>query len=314
MLAHTHDLLEKAHRGKYAVGAFNINNLEMLQGVVRGAEAAKAPVIVQTSEGAWDYAGMEELGALVQVVAKKSKVPIAFNFDHGHDIEKVKRAIESGLYSSVMVDASHLSLEENMAVTQDVVKLAHKYKVTVEAELGRISGTEDYIVVKDREVFFTDPEQAQLFVDNTKCDALAISVGTAHGAFKFEGEPQLAIDRIKAIAKVAKIPLVLHGASEVDHEMVKRLHKKCSIYGDCARLAGSQGVPNAQIRKAIHAGIAKINVDTDLRIAFTAAVREKLMADHEVFDPRKILAPARDLMAEVVREKCELFGAKGKGK
>src|SRR3990167_2955200 len=151
MLAQTHNLLEKAHRGHYAVGAFNINNLETLQGIVRGAETAKAPVIVQTSEVAWDYAGMEELGALVQVVAKKAKVPVALNFDHGRDVEKVKRAIESGLYSSVMIDASHLPFEENMAATKEIVKLAHKNKVTVEAELGRISGTEDYIVVKDRE-------------------------------------------------------------------------------------------------------------------------------------------------------------------
>lgn len=309
MLTRTKDILLKAHSKKYAVGAFNINNLEIAQAVARGAQEINAPVIMQTSEGAIDYAGLEELGALVYAIAKKTKVPISLHLDHGRDKEKILMVIDSGFYSSVMIDASHLPFEENIRTTEEIVKYAHKNKIACEAELGRISGTEDYIAVQDREVFFTDPAQARLFVDKTKCDFLAISVGTAHGAFKFDGEVSLDIDRIKMIAKRVSVPLVLHGASEVDQEMIRRLHKKCSILGDCARLANSSGVSNAQIRKAIRAGINKINVDTDLRIAFTAAVREKLMGDQEVFDPREILGQARDLMAEVVKEKCVLFGS-----
>ncbi len=313
MLATLNDILPKARKQKYAIGAFNINNLEIAQGVVNAAVALKSPVILQTSEGALEYAGMDYLAVIVHVAAESSRIPIVFHLDHGKNIELVLAAIESGLYSSVMFDGSSLPYEENIALTKLVVKKAHARNISVEAELGRIFGQEDTVSVQEREILYTDPDEAREFVRQTQCDALAVSIGTAHGAIKSIGKPRLDIKRLSLIAKAVSIPLVLHGASSVSPSLVTRLHTSCQKLNDCERLSGARGIPISQEKKAIMEGICKINVDTDLRIAFTVAVRETLLNDHHAYDPRTILGPARDLISEVVEEKIRLFGSMGKG-
>lgn len=311
MLVTLKNILQKANKGNYAVGAFNVNNLEILDAVIRAAETMRSPVIVQTSEGGVHYAGMEEVVALMRLKAKKATVPVAVHLDHGKDVKLVRKAIDSG-YTSVMIDGSHLSFAQNVAVTKDIVRRAHARKISVEAELGAIAGIEDFVSVAERDAHLTSPEQAVDFVQKTGCDALAIAVGTAHGAFKFKGEPKLDIDRIKKIKKLTKMPLVLHGASGISPELLRRMHTQCSVFGDCARLDGARGVSDRMIRLAIKAGINKINIDSDLRIAFTAAVREKMLQDKKTFDPRTILGYARDLMQKVVEEKMKLFGSAGR--
>lgn len=310
MLTTLKKVLTKADAGGYAVGAFNINDLEILQAVMTAAVAMKSPVIIQTSEGAIEYAGMDYLKAMVDVAAK-AKVPVVFHLDHGRDLKIVKKAIDSG-YTSVMYDGSALPEKRNIADTKKVVAWARKKGVSVEAELGAIAGIEDFVSVEARDAHLTNPAAALAFVQATKCDALAIAVGTLHGAFKFKGETNLDFDRIAAIKKLVKLPLVLHGASGISPELVERTKTQCSILGDCARLEGARGVSDEAIGKAIKRGINKINVDSDLRIAFTAAVRETIVNDKKVIDPRKILGPAKTLIAEVVKHKMELFGSAGK--
>jgi fructose-bisphosphate aldolase, class II len=310
MLATLKQVLKKAHEKGYAVGAFNVNNLEILQAVMDAAVAMKSPVIVQTSEGAVEYAGMDYLFAMVKVAAK-AKVPVVFHLDHGKDLKVVKRAIESG-YTSVMYDGSALPEKENISNTKKVVAWAKKKGVSVEAEIGAIAGIEDFVSVEEKDAHLTNPDGALAFVKATKCDALAIAVGTLHGAFKFKAETVLDFDRISAIKKAVKMPLVLHGASGISPELVERTKTQCAILGDCARLEGAHGVSDKAIQEAVKRGINKINVDSDLRIAFTAAVRETIIADKKAIDPRKILGPARKLMAEVVKHKMELFGSAGK--
>ncbi len=314
MLVNLNSVLKKARKGGYAVGAFNINNLEIAQAIIDGAEQLNAPVILQTSEGALEYAGMDYLAAIAHVAAQGSSVPVVFHLDHGKNELLVKTAIKSGLYTSVMFDGSSHSLKENIKKTKQIVKLAHARKITVEAELGAIAGVEDLVNVKEKDAFFTDPQQAERFVKETKCDALAVSIGTAHGAFKkkAKGDIKLDLKRLEEISKRVSVPLVLHGASGIDDKWLKRLHKQCSILGDCKRLAGAKGVPMSEEKKAIKHGVAKINIDSDLRIAFTASVRETLISDKTVFDPRKILGPARDLITQVVKEKIKAFGSAGK--
>lgn len=312
MLVHPKPMLQRALREKYAIGAFNVNNLEILQGVVRAAVAQRAPVIVQTSEGAIEYAGMGELVAMVRVVAKAARAPIVLHLDHGKDLDVVRAAIRSG-YTSVMYDGSSLPYEENVRNTAKVVRWAHAKGIPVEAELGAIRGVEDFISVSEREASFTIPEQALDFVERTGCDSLAIAIGTAHGAVKFTGEPRLDIARLKRIhALLPKTPLVLHGASAVPDDLVGETRMYCALLGDCQRLEGAKGVPDAMVKQAIRHGIAKINTDTDLRIAFTAAVRETLIEHKEVFDPRKLLGPARDAIQRVVEQRVQTFGSKGK--
>ncbi len=311
MLVTLKSILQKAHNGNYAVGAFNVNNLEILDAVIRAAEKMKSPVVVQTSEGGVHYAGMEEVVALMRVEAKKAKVPVAVHLDHGKDVALVRKAIASG-YTSVMIDGSALVYNKNVSITKDIVRRAHAKKISVEAELGAIAGIEDFVSVAERDAHFTSPEQAVDFVKKTKCDALAIAVGTSHGAYKFKTEPRLDIERIKEIKTLTKLPLVLHGASGISPELLKRMHKHCSVFGDCARLEGARGVSDRMIRLAIKAGINKINIDSDLRIAFTAAVREQLLKDKKTFDPRIILGSARTLMQKVVEEKMKLFRSAGK--
>ncbi|MFC1638712.1 class II fructose-1,6-bisphosphate aldolase [Patescibacteria group bacterium] len=312
MLTTLKRILTAADRGKYAVGAFNINNLEALQAVIETAVDQRSPVIVQTTEGAVEYAGMDYLEAMVSVAAK-SPVPVAFHLDHGKDLKVVRRAINSG-YTSVMYDGSILPYRQNAGNTKKVVRWAHAKGVSVEAEIGAISGVEDLVSVSEKQAVFTDPEEALKFWKETGCDALAISVGTAHGPNKFKAEAKLDIPRLRQIDELVKIPLVLHGASEIDEEMVKRTKKMCDVFGDCQRLAKAKGVPDAEIRKAIRAGIRKINIDSDLRIAFTAGIREDIVKRNDTIDPRKLLATSKKLMKDVVRDRMRVFGSRNRAK
>ena len=307
MLTSLAPILAKARRGRYAVGAFNVNNLEIIQAVMDAAEAERSPVILQTSEGAIDYAGMDELGTLVHLAAKKSKRPVVFHLDHGKNYDLVVEAIKSGYYTSVMYDGSSHEYEENIRKTKTIVKLAHARGISVEAELGAIAGIEDFVSVKERDAHFTDPTQAVDFVKRTGCDALAIAIGTSHGAFKFKGESNLDYSRLKKIAEHVKVPLVLHGASSVP-TWVKNL---CTEFG--CDIAAAKGVSEASIKKAVGLGINKVNVDTDLRIAFDAGIRKFLKERPEVIDPREILKPAKELITKVVRLKMKLLGCAGKG-
>ena len=304
MLVSLKQVLQKADKGGYAVPAFNINNLEILQAVMAAAVKLKSPVIIQTSEGAIEYAGMNYLKALVYEAAK-TVVPVVFHLDHGKDLKVIAQAIDSG-YTSVMIDASTKSYHENVSETRKVVSWAKKRGVSVEAELGAIKGIEDLVSVSEKQAFFTDPAQARDFVKDTGCDALAVSIGTAHGAFKSKGKVKLDIKRLAKINKLVDVPLVLHGASAVPKKLVELANK----YG--AEMGGTEGVPDGQIKLAIRAGIRKINTDTDLRLAFAAGVRRALAEDKKVFDPRKILIPARELMQKTAEERIKLFGSAGK--
>jgi fructose-bisphosphate aldolase class II len=306
MLVTLQTVLARARRGGYAVGAFNINNLETLQGIMDAAEAERAPVILQTSEGAIHYAGMEQLAALSHLAAKRTHLPVVFHLDHGKNEKLVIKAIKSGLYTSVMFDGSSLPYERNVRHTKALVKLAHARGVSVEAELGAIAGIEDFVSVSERDAHLTSPSQAKDFVERTGCDALAIAVGTSHGAYKFKAESALDFGRLKAIAEAVDVPLVLHGASSVPAD-IKRL---CTRYG--CEIAGAKGVSETHIKKAVKLGINKVNVDTDLRIAFDAGIRKFLKERPEVIDPREILKPARELIAQVVRRKMKLLGSSGK--
>ncbi len=299
------EILEDARKGKYGVGAFNINNMEFLQGIIEAAEEEKSPVIIAVSEGAMKYAGVEYIYAMVKVAAEKASVPVALHLDHGKHWDKIVLAIRSG-FTSVMIDASDKPFDENVAITNKVVDLAHAVGVTVEAELGRLAGVEDIVNVDEKEAILTNPEDAKRFVELSDVDALAVAVGTSHGAYKFKGEPKLDIERVKTIADLVQIPLVLHGASGVIPEIVELATK----YG--AKLPGAKGVPDDQIKLAIEAGICKINIDTDLRLAFLAAVRRELTEKPENFDPRKYLGPGREMVKEVVKKKMRLFGSSGK--
>lgn len=306
MLTSLTAVLQKAKRGRYAVGAFNINNLETLQAVVRAANDEGAPVVVQTSEGAITYAGMDELAALAHIAAAKTRVPVVFHLDHGKNYDLVVDAIKSGYYTSVMYDGSSLPYEENVAATKRIVKMAHAKGISVEAELGAIAGIEDFVSVEERDAHFTRPEEAADFVTRTGCDALAVAIGTSHGAFKFKEESRLDFARLKEIAAQVRIPLVLHGASGVP----ANIKKICTAYG--CEIAAAKGVSDASIKKAVSLGINKVNVDTDLRIAFDAGVRKFLHDNPEVIDPREILKPAVELMSKVVRQKMKLLGCSGK--
>lgn len=313
MLTSLVSVLKKAQKGGYAVPAFNINNLEIAQAVSAAAAAFRSPVIFATSEGAIAYAGMDALAGIVYALSHTARVPMVFHLDHGKDPALVERAIRSGLYTSVMIDASALPYKQNVRVTKKIVALAHRRGISVEAELGAIAGIEDFVSVEQRDAHLTNPEEAGRFVAETGCDALAVAIGTAHGAFKFKEEPMLDIDRLKKIRACVRVPLVLHGASGVNAEWVDMLRTKCNAVGDCSRLTGARGVSDVMVKKAVRAGICKVNVDTDLRIAFTAGVRQGLLDDPSVFDPRKILAPAKALLEEVAKRKMLLFGSRGKG-
>ncbi|RDV84532.1 class II fructose-1,6-bisphosphate aldolase [Ammonifex thiophilus] len=276
------EVLGAAAAGGYAVGAFNCNNMEILQAIMAAAEAERSPVIIQASQGAIKYAGLDYIAAMAKTALASATVPVVLHLDHGTSYEQVIRCLAAG-FSSVMIDASRLPLEENIALTKEVVKAARAVGASVEAELGRIGGTEDDISVAEREAFFTDPDEAAYFVEQTGVDALAVAIGTAHGPYRWE--PKLDFERLSQIAAKVKVPLVLHGSS---------------------------GVPAEDIREAIKRGIRKINIDTDIRIAFVKRMREVLAANPDEIDPRKILGPAREAATEVIREKMRIFGSSGK--
>ncbi|MEM2105028.1 MAG: class II fructose-1,6-bisphosphate aldolase [Candidatus Bathyarchaeia archaeon] len=304
MLVTNKDLLVPASRNGYAVGAFNINNLEALLAVSEAAVEEKSPVIVAVTPSAIKYGGLAYLSEIVKTAAKSVPVPMSLHLDHGEDFETVSKCVGAG-FTSVMIDGSFLKFEENVALTKHVVDLAHPKGVAVEAELGRLAGVEEK-TVEEKEAVLTDPETAKEFVKKTGVDALAVAIGTSHGAYKFKAEPKLDFERLRQIREKVDVPLVLHGASSVPQWIIEKAVK----YG--AELAGAKGIPEEHIKKAISLGIAKINIDTDLRLAFTATVREVLAKSPKEFDPRKILGPAKEAMKEVVKGKMRLFGSSGK--
>ncbi|MBI4152007.1 class II fructose-1,6-bisphosphate aldolase [Candidatus Woesearchaeota archaeon] len=303
MFHSTLKLLQKAQRGRYAVPHFNINNMEIVQGVTRAAATLRSPVILATSEGSLQYAGMNYLYSLAQTASEVTPIPIALHLDHGQNEEVVRKAILIG-YSSVMIDASHEPFERNVQKTKRIVQLAHRKDIAVEAELGTIGGAED--TVRERKIQYTDPNTAQEFVERTDCDFLAVAIGTSHGAYKFAGKPSLQHNILSQIRRRVQVPLVLHGASAVPRKIVVLAEK----YG--ASLQGVRGIPDAQIKKAIANGVTKINTDTDLRLAFDAAVRKALNNSPRDVDPRHILGPARDLIQHVAEQRIRLFGSAGK--
>ncbi len=275
-------ILRRAQSGGWAVGAFNCNNMEIVQAIIRAAEEESAPVILQASQGAIKYAGLDFIVAMARTAISQTSVPVAIHLDHGTSFEQVVRCIRGG-FTSVMIDGSHHPLAENIALTRRVVEVARAVDVSVEAELGRIGGTEDDISVAERDAFFTDPEEARLFVESTGVDSLAVAIGTAHG--RYRGEPKLDFQRLEQIRKAVNIPLVLHGSS---------------------------GVPADAVRQAIKLGVCKVNIDTDIRQSFTEAVRRVLAADPDEIDPRKVLGPAREAAVATIREKIRIFGSSGK--
>ena len=304
MLSTNNEILAFAKSGKYAVGAFNIHNLESLQAVITAAHEENSPVIVAATPSAIKYAGLAYLAEIVKTSAQLAPVPMSLHLDHGKEIETITKCVNTG-FTSIMIDGSQLDFEENIALTRDVVELAHPKCVAVEAELGRLAGVEE-VSVEKKEAILTDPEAAKEFVERTNVDALAVAIGTSHGAYKFKGEPKLDFKRLTEIREKVSVPLVLHGASGVPAWIIEKAQK----YG--AQLAGAKGMPDESIKQAIKLGIAKINIDTDLRLAFTATIREVLATTPTQFDPRKILGPARQAMKEVVRNKMRLFGSSNK--
>ncbi|MBS7632200.1 class II fructose-1,6-bisphosphate aldolase [Candidatus Bathyarchaeota archaeon] len=304
MLHTNKDILTKALEKGYAVGAYNINNLEALLAVSEASVEEKSPAIVAVTPSAIKYGGLAYLSNLVKTAAESVPVPMSLHLDHGEDFEVVSKCVSAG-FTSVMIDGSHLDFEGNIALTRKVVELAHPKGVSVEAELGRLAGVEEK-TVEEKEAILTDPAAAVEFVKRTGVDALAVAVGTSHGAYKFKGEAKLDFERLRVIREKVHIPLVLHGASSVPAWIIEKATK----YG--AELGGAKGIPEEHIKRAISLGIAKINIDTDLRLAFTATVREVLANSPKEYDPRKILGPAKDAMKEVVKGKMRLFGSSGK--
>lgn len=304
MLVSSSDLLFPAKRGLYAVGAFNIHNLESLLAVVEAALEEKSPAIIAITPGAMRYGGLENLSKLARTAAKYVPIPFSIHLDHGEDFETVSRCIKAG-FTSVMIDGSFLSFEDNVALTRRVVNFAHLRNVSVEAELGRLAGFEEK-AVEEKEAVLTDPDAASDFVKLTGVDALAVAIGTSHGAYKFKGEPKLDFERLRCISEKIDVPLVLHGASSVPQHIIDKAQK----YG--GEFPGAKGIPDDHIRKAISFGITKINIDTDLRLAFTSAIREFLAEHPKEFDPRKILSPAKEAMKQIIKGKMRLFGSSGK--
>jgi fructose-bisphosphate aldolase class II len=299
MLVSSKKLLLKAQKQGYAVGQFNVYNLESAQAVIAAAEREKSPIILGITEKSIDYVGLSELALIIRDLAKMSKVPIALHLDHGRTIEVVRDCLKAG-FTSVMFDGSFYNLGTNIKLTQKAVKAAHNKDIQIEAELGRLG----FINKKARS--FTDPDEAEKFVKKTKVDSLAIAVGTSHGAYKFTGESFIDIERIKLVRKKVQIPLVLHGASGALSDLVGQANR----YG--AKIKKTSGVPDELIKKAIKVGISKINIDTDLRLAFNAGLRQNLSQNKSEFDPRQLLKPAYKEITEIVSQKIKLFGSKNK--
>ena len=296
-LVTTKEMFAKALVSDYAIGAFNVNNMEIVQGIVDAAKIEKAPLILQVSAGARKYARPAYLVKLVEAAIEDTGLDICLHLDHGEDFVICKKCVDDG-FTSVMVDGSKHPFEENIALTKQVVEYAHAHGVVVEAELGKLAGVEDNISVDERSAKFTDPAEAQEFVERTGVDSLAIAIGTSHGAYKFKGDPYLDFERLKEIhALIPETPLVLHGASTVLREFVDR----CNEFG--GEIPGAQGVPEEMIREATKYGICKVNIDTDLRLAMTAEIRRFMVENPSEFDPRKYLGPARDAIQRMVQHK-----------
>lgn len=304
MLTSPIPLLRHAQQQGYAIPAFNVNHLETVLAVMDAATELASPIILQTSEGSVEYATMTLLVAMARAAAERP-VPVALHLDHGTDIPLIRKAIESG-YTSVMFDGSRLPYAENIQWTRRVIHWARERGVSVEAEIGRIPGTEDTVTATAAEALLTDPKEAARFVQETTCDSLAISIGTQHGAYKFSGTHHLDIPRLKAIRKVVEIPLVLHGASGI-REDVLALGKRFGL--DAGEMRGTM---DTDVVQAIKGGIVKVNIDTDLRLGFTAGLREAVTEHPNWFDPRKLFEPGRRLMTEIAKQKMQLFGSAGK--
>ena len=308
MLVTTKDMFEKSMKEGFAIGAFNVNNMEIMQAIMDAAAEEHAPVILQASSSAIKYARINYLMKMVKAAEEEHpEVPFAIHLDHGPDFETCKMCIDNG-FTSVMFDGSKYDFEENVRKTKEVVDYAHAHGVVVEAELGKLAGIEDDVNVADSDAMFTDPAQAEEFVKRTGCDSLAIAIGTSHGAYKFKGEAKLRFDILaKVKERIPNTPIVLHGASTVIPELVEQ----CNKYG--ANIPGAKGVPDEILHQASISGVSKINVDTDLRLAMTAAIRKVFVEDPSAFDPRKYLTPARDLIKQTVQHKIrDVFGSSNK--
>ena len=308
MLVTTKEMFEKSMKEHFAIGAFNINNMEMIQGIVDAAAEENAPVILQVSSSAIKYARIGYLMKMVQAaVEEHPNIPIAIHLDHGPDFETAKMCIDNG-FTSVMIDGSKYDFEENVALTKQVVDYAHEHGVMVEAEIGKLAGIEDDVNVAEGDAMYTDPDQAAEFVRLTGCDSLAIAIGTSHGAYKFKGEPRLRFDILEKVKeKIPNTPIVLHGASTVIPELLDM----CNKYG--ADIPGAKGVPDEILHEASLRGVSKINVDTDLRLAMTGAIRKVFVEEPSAFDPRKYLGAGREEIKNAVGHKIrDVFGASNK--
>jgi len=308
MLVTTKEMFEKSMKENFAIGAFNVNNMEIIQAIVDAAAESKSPVILQASSSAIKYARINYLMKMVEAATEEHpEVPIALHLDHGPDFETCKMCVDAG-FTSVMFDGSKYDFEENVRLTKQVVDYAHSKGVVVEAELGKLAGIEDDVNVEAANAMYTDPEQAKEFVERTGCDSLAIAIGTSHGAYKFKGEAKLRFDILAKIKElIPNTPIVLHGASTVIPELVEM----CNEYG--AKIPGAKGVPDEILSKASKLGVSKINVDTDLRLAMTAQIRKVFGEDPSSFDPRKYLTPAREEVKNTVKHKINnVFGSANK--
>ena len=308
-LVTTKEMFKKAYEGGYAIGAFNVNNMEIVQGITRAAKNLNAPVILQCSASARKYASHGYLVAMVKAAAEETGLPIALHLDHGPNFETCKDCIDGG-FTSVMIDGSSLPFEENIAVTKKVVEYAHAHGVVVEGELGTLAGVEDEVQVEADDAFYTSPDEACEFVEKTGVDSLAIAIGTSHGAYKFKPgqKPELKFDILQEIGeRMPGFPIVLHGASSVNQDHIKMINE----FG--GQMPDAIGIPEDMLRKASSMAVCKINVDSDIRIAMTAALRKYLTENPTVFDPRKYLDPARELIQEVVEHKIKVvFGSDNK--
>jgi len=299
------EILDDANKRNYAVGAFNINDMEFLKAIFSAAESEKSPIIIAASEGAIKYAGAEMLYVMTKTLADRTRIPVALHLDHGSNLNSVLVAIKAG-FTSVMIDASHYPFEENLKITKQVVSVCKPLGISVEAELGRLKGIEDNVSVAERDAVLINPAEAKDFVESSGIDFLAPAIGTSHGAFKFKGEAKLDFERLKKVKELTGIPLVLHGASSVP----ERASKKFEEFG--GDLKGAKGVPFDVLKEAIKYGINKVNTDTDLRISFLAKVRESIMTDKSQIDPRKIFGPAMEYVADIIKERMNILGCAGK--
>ncbi len=307
-LVTTEKMFKKSMNEHFAIGAFNVNNMEIIQGIVDAAAENESPVILQASSSAIKYARIGYLKKMVEAALEEHpEVPIALHLDHGPDFETCKMCVDAG-FTSVMFDGSKYDFEENIRLTKEVVDYAHSHGIVVEAELGKLAGIEDDVNVTENDAMYTDPQQAKEFVERTGCDSLAIAIGTSHGAYKFKGEPRLRFDILAKVKQlIPNTPIVLHGASTVIPELVET----CNKYG--GNIPGAKGVPDEILHEASQKGVSKINVDTDLRLAMTSEIRKVLSEDPSVFDPRKYLTPARAKVQETVSHKMrDVFGSSNK--